>query len=377
MSTRPAARRARQYTGGAHVRKGPRPVSGTTTLPTEVEQLTAEWFSAALGRDVVEATVVDRSSGTTGRARVLLRGEPEVPQSVFVKLPPFDEQQRVLVDRTGMGVAEARFFRDLSDAVAVRVPGVWFAETDGHDYVMVLEDLVAAGCRFPSADDVDIESRARDIVEQLAALHGPYWESKRFAARGDLEWLAERGSRGGGGGRKFIRLAVDTIGDRFDAAFHRLADLYLARAPDVVQLWRAGAGTLVHGDSHIGNLFVDVHAGDRTGFLDWAVVCRAPGMRDVSYVLCNSVPVEVRERIEREVIDRYCEILRGQGVELDPAEAWRQHRLHAVYSWVSATSTAGMGSKWQPAHVGLRAAERTTAACAHLDSADLLESLLA
>ena len=99
-------------------------------------------------------------------------------------------------------------------------------------------------------------------------------------------------------------------------------------------------------------------------------------MRDVSYVLCNSVPVDVRERIERELIDRYCEIVAGHGVELDPEEAWNQHRLHAVYSWVSATSTAGMGSKWQPLSVGLSATKRTTAACAHLDSVGLLESRL-
>ena len=117
-------------------------------------------------------------------------------------------------------------------------------------------------------------------------------------------------------------------------------------------------------------------AGDRTGFLDWAVVCRAPGIRDVSYVLCNSVPFAVRERIERALIDRYCEILAARGIALDPEDAWNQHGLHAVYSWVSATSTAGMGSKWQPLDVGLRATKRTTAACAHLDSAGLLESRL-
>lgn len=352
-------------------------MSGTSKLPTEIEHLTSDWFSEVLGRDVVEATIVDRSSGTTGRARVALRGEPGLPESVFVKLPPFDEPQRALVDATGMGVAEARFYRDLAGEVAVRRPGVWFAETDGRDYVMVLEDLVPAGCRFPSPDDDDIAARALDIVEQLAALHGPYWDSERFAAGGDLEWLAERGSRGGGGGRKFIQGAVDTIGDQFDETFHRIADIYLSRAPDIVELMREGAGTLVHGDSHIGNLFVDVEAGNRTGFLDWAVVCRAPGIRDVSYVLCNSVPVEVRERIERDLIDRYCGILADQGVGLDPDEAWNQHRLHAVYAWVSATSTAGMGSKWQPISVGISATRRTTAACAHLDTAGVLESLLA
>ena len=343
-------------------------------LPRTVDDLTAEWFSGTLDLDVTEATVLDRSSGTTGRARVALGGDATVPATVFVKLPPFDERQRALVDRTGMGVAEARFYRDVAPEVPVRVPGVWFADTDGADYVMVLEDLVASGCSFPRPDDPDIEARARDIVEQCARLHGPYWDSPRFAPGADLAWLSDRGTRGGGGGRSFVENAVATIGAEMDETFHRLASLYLEHAPAIVELWREGARTLVHGDSHLGNLFVDEVAGGRTGFLDWAVVCAGPGIRDVSYVLCNSVPVEIRERIERELVERYCVLLAEQDVTLDPDVAWDQHRLHAVYSWLSAATTAGMGSKWQPVSVGMSATIRTTSACAHLDSIGLIES---
>ena len=359
-------------------------------LPVEVDDLTPTWFSSVLEREVTAATVVDRSSGTTGRARVVLEGEPGLPASVFVKLPPFDERQRAFVDATRMGVTEARFYRDLANEVPVRVPEVWFAATDGSDYVMVLEDLVASGARFPTPDDHDIAGRMRDIVEQLARLHARYWESDRFAAGNDLEWLAKRGAGGGDGGRWFIERAVETLGgqmdDEMDGAFHRIAAIYLARTEDVVALWHEGAGTMIHGDPHLGNLFVDScvdscvdvdgERGDRTGFLDWAVVCRAPGMRDVAYTLCNSVPSEVRRQVERELVDRYCELLGAGDVTLDAAEAWDQYRLHAVYSWVAAASTAGMGSKWQPIEIGLRATRRATAACADLDSAGLLETLL-
>src|SRR5215470_19392347 len=105
-------------------------VSRGTALPREVDDLTPQWFATVLERDVADATVLERSSGTTGRARIALRGDPDLPATVFVKLPPFDERQRGLVDKTGMGVAEARFYRDLAAEVPVRVPGVWFADTD-------------------------------------------------------------------------------------------------------------------------------------------------------------------------------------------------------------------------------------------------------
>ncbi len=345
-------------------------------FPVETDELSPQWFSSVLGRDVTEATVADRSSGTTGRARVALRGEPQLPETVFVKLAPFDEWQRSLVDKTGMGVAEARFYRDLATDVPVRVPGVWFADTDGDRYVMVLEDLVSSGCTFPSPHDADIEGRAGDIVDRLAALHARFWESDRFEPGGDLDWLATRASKRGGGGRTFIERAVQALGDTMDESFHRIADIYLTHTEDIVRLWTAGAGTLVHGDPHLGNLFVDVEAGGCTGFLDWAVLCKAPGMRDVAYVLCNSIPTEAREAHERGLVERYCDLLAAAGIELDLAEAWDQYRLFAVYSWVSATATAGMGSKWQSLDIGVSATKRTTAACAHIDSAGLLESLL-
>jgi Phosphotransferase enzyme family len=349
----------------------------TPVLPLDVADLTADWFSTALDRDVTSVEVLDRSSGTTGRAHVALAGDPSVPPTVFVKLPPFDERQREFVTSVGMGVAEARFYRDLAPEIPVRIPGVWFADTEGDGYVMVLEDLVAGGCRFPHPKDDDIAWRARDIVEQMAALHARFWESPRFGGDGDLAWLAPKGTGSAGGGATFVKMAVDAVGDRLPAEFHRLADIYISRNDDIVGLWNSGPRTLVHGDPHLGNLFVDTVCGDTTGFLDWAMIGRSPGLRDVAYVMCNSIPAEVRAADERALIDRYCELLRESGVDLDTETAWEQYRLFAVYSWVSATSTAGMGSKWQPLHIGLGGTKRATAACDQLGCVELLERLLA
>ena len=79
---------------------------------------------------------------------------------------------------------------------------------------------------------------------------------------------------------------------------------------------------------------------------------------------------------ERSWIARYCALLADAGVTLSVDDAWQQYRLFALYSWVSATSTAGMGSKWQPLHIGLGGTQRATAACEHLQCVELLEELL-
>jgi len=126
-------------------------------------------------------------------------------------------------------------------------------------------------------------------------------------------------------------------------AFRRIADIYVARAEAIAKVGSAGIATLVHGDAHLGNLFVNVDGGDRTGFLDLAVVCRAPGRRDVACVRCNSIPIDVRKANER----ARCPLLRSRGDHRDrraaggghrhpdaPGDAWQQYRLFAVYPWL-------------------------------------------
>ncbi|TMA26920.1 MAG: hypothetical protein E6J87_21615, partial [Deltaproteobacteria bacterium] len=130
-----------------------------------------------------------------------------------------------------------------------------------------------------------------------------------------------------------------------------------------------GPHTLIHGDCHLGNLFRD---GERPGFLDWAVLSHAPGMRDVAYFLCNSLPIELRRKEERDLLMRYRDGLDAAGAEVPTFdETWRDYRRFALYSWVSAATTAAAGSRMQPIE-GMRAMERTNAAVRDLDSLSLL-----
>ena len=60
-------------------------------IPLDVEDITPAWLSEALDADVVSVEVVDRHSGTTGRARIAATyaGGTSLPESLFVKLAPF------------------------------------------------------------------------------------------------------------------------------------------------------------------------------------------------------------------------------------------------------------------------------------------------
>lgn len=346
-------------------------------IPSSVDELTPDWFTDALGAPVDAVDILDAHSGTTGRARVgLIASSPDVPDTVFVKLQPFAAEQRSFLRQIGLGVAEARLYSEVGGELPVRSPKVWHASYDESDgsFVMVLEDLTASGCRFPELDDDDMIAVATSAMDELATLHAA------FQGR-DLTWLrtpsgmkrkpadAQTASRRA----QFIVSALAQFADDMPAVFRRLGDLYASRSLDIVALFGEGERTLIHGDTHSGNLFVD---GDRTGFYDWAVAGRGPGVRDVAYFLCNSLPIETRRAEEQALLIRYRSALSRRGVELDASTAHEQYRLFAVYSWIAAASTAAMGSQWQPIAVSLAAMASTTQAIEDLDSVGLLEQRL-
>ena len=131
-----------------------------------------------------------------------------------------------------------------------------------------------------------------------------------------------------------------------------MGELYLAHADRIHALWKEGTATLIHGDVHDGNMFLDGHT---PGFLDWALVARGPGMRDVGYYLAGTLSEQDQRQHNRNLLGYYREALLARGVSAPPPdELWRQYQWHAAYVWVGATVTLAMGDAWQPVNYVMR-----------------------
>ena len=349
-------------------------------LPVEVADLTPTTLTALLsahapGARVDAVDVLDAHSGTTGRARLAIStsGPDRLPSTVFVKLEPFDPRQRAFVRAGGIGANEARLYRDVAGELPMRIPGILAAAVDDDGgYVTVMEDLVATGCTFPRPSDAAVADHARSTVDGLGALHARFWESPRFDA--DLGWVPARAGFGADGGRSersvrgaghFVRRALEQIGADQPEVFRAVGELYATQTGAVLDAWDAGPRTLIHGDPHSGNLFLD---GSTIGFLDWGMVSRSPGLRDVAYFCCNSLPTSCGGRSSTSCSTGTWRSSPGAGVVLDRTTAWEQYRMFSVYSWVSAVSTVSVGSRWQPEARAVAAMDRTTAALDDLDA---------
>ena len=355
-------------------------MSNALRIPASINAITAAWLSQAVSirypHSITQSVeILDAHSGTTGRVRLRAawNDDSDAPKSLFGKLAPTDPLSRQFVAMTDMGRREARFYAELATEVPVRVPRpIWsgWSESDEHGYFMLFEDLSQANCRFPTAQDDDALDSAEGMMDTLAKLHGQYWQSERFSK--DLSWI-EAPMRSEFGPR-LVEQAIEQFGDRMPREFHELATLYLEHNEAVCDLLDSGPQTLTHGDSHIGNTFMDR---DEVGLLDWACVCRAPGIRDVSYFLCNSVSTKTRRERESKLLARYlAKLEESGGVATSFEEALRQYRRLATCSWIAATVTAAAGSRMQSIEVGLRAMTRATQAIADLGTPGLLRDEL-
>ena len=349
------------------------------THPDRIEGITPAWLRTVLGPDfadgeIAKVEVLDQHSGTTGRARLRLVYAPGAagPETIFVKLPPFGEEQRRLVARTDMGRKEARFYAQLAAETPVRAPRPYFAAhgQDPGEYLMLLEDLEAAGCTFTRDAAAYARDHGQQVVESLARLHAHFWEDPRF--EGELSWLAPpmRGKLGA----TLVDAAREQFTGDMPPVFAELCTLYRDHHEAVSDAWEEGASTMVHGDIHAGNQFVD---GDRVGFYDWAVISRSPGVRDLGIFLCNSCPPALQREEGERWLRRYLEILVEAGVDAPAFEdLWLRYRRAVLYGWVAATTTAAVGDRWQPLSVSVPAMRRATEICSDLGTLDALREVL-
>lgn len=314
------------------------------TLPGDAAALTPDWLSEALGVAVVAVDVVDHAFATNQRVRIALTyADPGAgPASLFAKLAPLDPVHREMIGALGMGAREAAFYADVAPSAAaqVRIPRAFFAASDDeHGFAILLEDLAAAGCAFSNGQwGVSADAAAR-AVEDLARFHGRFTDPAERAAV--APWLAVPPERRSGATAQLMRMVLDGHGDEVSPAYAAIGELYVDRHEAMDDLWNAGPETYVHGDPHIGNVFLD---GARVGFLDWGLSRVSTPLRDISYFLVMTVDPEERRRAERDLWRTYLDALRAAGgPEIGFDDAWATYRMQTSYT-VIATFLAFMPS---------------------------------
>jgi Phosphotransferase enzyme family len=303
--------------------------------PANSDDITASWLTAALaarhpGVRVATVEVLERHEVTNSHARLRVGYEEAAgaPEMMFCKLPPNDDRRESII-ASGMGQREARFYADLAPSVAMRVPEAHVAATDDSGlFALLLEDLTVTGCDVSDGTWGIPPDAAAGALEDLAKLHLRFEDPSRRAA--EAPWVKVNVPTSNSYGATMLRDGIDNHRDRLTDSFVDIAELYISHHQQLQHVWHEGPHTIIHGDPHIGNLFLD-HG--RVGFLDWGIININTPMRDVSYFLTMSMSIEDRRAHERDLLRFYLDLRKaGGGSEITFDEAWFAHRVHASYN---------------------------------------------
>jgi hypothetical protein len=322
--------------------------------PHRVADVDATWLTSILAKGAPGARVLDvedrgGTSGTTDRRRLALTWNDAgvaagLPAHLFVKATSPSAKNRTMVAALGMAIHEVKFYEQVRPALGDVAPRSWYAWAGrGARFVLVLDDLLQQGARPITLEEPCTLEHARGVVDALARLHATYWRSPRL--EGDLAWAAPMTGRRGFAllanqfrrvRRKFLAQAAErNVGPRARRMLQLLNDNDAA----LYRTWSDGPQTLVHGDCHAGNTYALPDG--RAGLLDWQVVFRTRGVREISYFVTGGLDRDVRRAHEGELVQRYLEGLAHAGVADPPSyeQAFDDYRFFVHDAWDSVALT--------------------------------------
>jgi aminoglycoside phosphotransferase (APT) family kinase protein len=308
-----------------------------------------------------------------------------LPTTAYVKLPCRSLATRVFANALGFWALEARFCHTLAHRMPIRVPRVYAVARRGSRFALVLENLRALpGVQLFINRDMaagTTPERAARALSTLAALHAGFWEwdapRREALLPSALHPFLPRRRRAIS--RALLAAAIAPCRSRapdvFTPEIAALCRRALARWDDLIAYWYAGPLTLVHGDSHLGNLFeMDGPDGRRMGMLDFQAVHWSKGLRDVQYHMIHSLAPDVLAQHESELIDHYVAELAQHGIALDGQLAREQYRAFSFQTLMTDVVSFAGGLTEREAVVRT-VLERSTAAVERLRFAEWLDGL--
>ena len=344
-------------------------------IPRRPHDIDVATFRALTARDDVTAVHVrDVDHGTATRARLDITGAPELPSTAFVKLAPTKPAERFFNRFMALAHNEAEVYGRLHPELAQVMPALYGAASDGHGRaVVILEDLSLRDADFPPLATGATAAQALAVAGALATVHQKFWQSTRFDA--DLAFLSPARSRNTRLGPHSWHLLRTIPKDFYDIAppqFRDEAKMLIENRWDIAALMRTYPQTLLHGDTHLGNI---CFVGDRPVLFDWQVSSCGPAVKDLAYFAATSIDSDIRRAIDTDLVRTYVDTLNADGTtRLNFDDAWESYRLLAFTAYIAAGVTAAFGRRLQgeaPTRAGL---DRAVQAVGDFGSLDLLRA---
>jgi thiamine kinase-like enzyme len=335
-------------------------------------------------------------------ATELLESGKEVSLNLFIKLPTNDFFKSIFLTMFGVYSNELNFYQSLVSSTNEKdsphcssmtcvvpedlYPKVYYAKMKRTNFVLILDDILAKNVSFPTILEPCPIDRAILVMKSLGRLHAQNWNHPPnsiwntanrplFCSIIALETL------------KTIQKRYQTkplIPPEIEGGYRK----YIQSFETVRSCWSSEVLTLVHGDTHIGNMHF--YPDQVTmGFHDWQCVAQEHGMRDVGYFLLSSIESDVLEanncELERKLLELYISELNSHLIAtkshtpepklLTYSEAWRLYRNFSWWTLTAFLISAGAGDLMPDPMIRV-SLQRVTRGMKRINAIDALEQML-
>lgn len=337
-------------------------------------------FCAITGRTDVTAVHVDEvDHGTALRARISITGRDDLPSRAFVKLAPVRPAERLFNRMMGLAHNESELYRLLGAELGDVLPRGYGARSDPRQgrAVVIMEDLTERGARFTQMADGCTADEAIAIARALGTLHQKFWLSERIRT-GDLAMFspsASRSTRYGPHAYHLLHTIPKSFNDIVTPDLRVQTGRLIKRRWAIARLMDSQPHTLIHGDTHLGNV---CFVGEQPLLFDWQLAACGPAVKDLAYFACTSIDVPIRRAVDEDLVRNYVAALNADGTtRLRFDQAWDAYRLLAFTAFVAAGVTAAFGSRLQSPAATRAGLQRAVEGIRDLDSLQLLNRNLA
>ena len=315
-------------------------------LIQHADQITVEWMRQALATggatncpridalEIERLTEVDNMLGNLYRCRLIAPGGVTgTPASVIVKFPTSNPMALRLAKWLSLHRREYVFYRDVAACGHIRVPSLLYGDFDGrsHRSVLVLEDL--AGMKSIRQIEGANAEQAQQAIRGIAGFQGQFWEAvdePSLSACGPF--ITTKGSRI----MQAIYLLIlpqtfERFGDLFTSATRQRAEAFGTRIAAHFAAVAAGPKTIVHGDYRVENMMFNGESDNDLTVIDWQGCGIGCSIYDVAFFLGNSITIDERRRIERDVVEEYHDVVCRLGAENYTREdCWRSYQQNML-----------------------------------------------
>lgn len=325
----------------------------TISIPSTHDDITVEWLTEMLrasGADVTVQSFTRRAMGegvgmmATLELVDLVYSAGVGPATIVVKLKAVNVANRAVALAFDIYRREVLFYRDIAERTSAGTPEVFFAQVDGsEDFVLALEDL--SGYRLGDQIDGCHRADAETAVVTLARLHAPFWNDVDHP---EFEFIpyetpSTHGQALCDGSHAGWDPMVAAFGDVVPEFMLDVKDRFLAAVPALQEWLVTAPSTIAHGDFRMDNLFFGQHPDHQEMMvIDWQGCLRSKGVRDVAYLLSQSMPTEARRTDERDLVELWRQTLVDNGVTgYTSDQAWEDYRRAVLALWILVVVIAG------------------------------------